>query len=544
MSRRWIPSRRWLWIPGVLVALVVLAFVAAFFIDEPLRRSMEREVNNRLQGYTAKIARLDFHPIGFSLDLESVTLHQDAHPDPPVATFPNITASVQWRALLRGALVADFRFDRPKLHVNRQHLLKEAKDDVPIDERGWQHALAAVYPLKINEFRVIDGEVMYIDTDTATAKSLSLGRPITISRLNVSAGNIRNVMSPDDVYPSTVRMDAVLFHSGRFALDGRADFMAVPHAGIDAGVALENVDLAAFSEVARRFDLAIRQGVLSAHGRAEYAPQVKIVRLGEVRLDGFDGDLVHTKASAEKQKEAAKTAGKAAEQISNQPDILVRIDRALVRGGTFGFVNKAAKDDYRVFLSNTNIDITNLSNQKDEGTSTVTLTGKFMGSGATSVNGTFRAERAGPDFDVSAKIENTDLRTMNDALRAHGRFDVVGGVFSLYSELAVKDRMVRGYVKPLFQDVDAYDRTQDRDKKAMRKLYERVVEGVSRVLQNRPRDEVATRADITGPLEHPKANTLQVVMNLIQNAFFKAILPGFERTARGGRVPREARADR
>ncbi|MBI2203520.1 MAG: hypothetical protein HYU41_06690 [Candidatus Rokubacteria bacterium] len=157
------------------MALVVLAFVAAFFIDEPLRRSMEREVNNRLQGYTAKIAGLDFHPIGFSLDLESVTLHQDAHPDPPVATFPNITASVQWRALLRGALVADFRFDRPKLHVNRQHLLTEAKDDVPIDERGWQHALAAVYPLKINEFRVIDGEVVMNLIQNAFFKAIRPG---------------------------------------------------------------------------------------------------------------------------------------------------------------------------------------------------------------------------------------------------------------------------------------------------------------------------------------------------------------------------------
>ena len=540
MSRRWIPSRRWLWIPGVLVALVALAFTAAFFMDEPLRQSMEREVNRRLNGYSAKIGRLDFHPIGFSLELENVTLHQDEHPDPPVASFPNITASVQWRALLRLALVADFRFDRPQLHVNRQHLLKEAQDDVPIDERGWQHALAAVYPLKINDFRVRDGEVTYIDTEGDAA----IGRPITISKLNVSATNIRNVISPDDVYPSTMKADAVLFDSGRFALDGRADFMAVPHPGIDAGLALENVDLAAFASVAQRFDVAIRKGVLSGHGKVEYAPQVKNVVLEEVRLAGFDGDLVHTKAGAEKQKDVAKTAGKAAEQVSNHPDVLVRIDRAVVRDGTFGFVNKAAKQAYRVFLANTNLDITNLSNQKDEGTSTVKLTGTFMGSGATSVSGSFRAERAGPDFDLSTKIENTDLKTMNDALRAHGRFDVVGGVFSFYSELAVKDRRVRGYVKPLFQDVDAYDKTQDRDKKAMRKLYERVVEGVSRVLQNRPRSEVATRADITGPLEDPKANTIQAVVNLIQNAFFKAILPGFERTASGARPPRSARADR
>ena len=53
------------------------------------------------------------------------------------------------------------------------------------------------------------------------------------------------------------------------------------------------------------------------------------------------------------------------------------------------------------------------------------------------------------------------------------------------------------------------------------------------VLENFPRDEVATQADIGGPLDNPQASTWQVVVTLIQNAFFKAILPGFERE-RGG----------
>ena len=71
----------------------------------------------------------------------------------------------------------------------------------------------------------------------------------------------------------------------------------------------------------------------------------------------------------------------------------------------------------------------------------------------------------------------------------------------------MKDRYVRGYVKPLFSDLDVYDKRQDKEKGAVRKLYERAVEGVSKLLENRPRDEVATRADIAGPLENPQAST-------------------------------------
>jgi hypothetical protein len=81
---------------------------------------------------------------------------------------------------------------------------------------------------------------------------------------------------------------------------------------------------------------------------------------------------------------------------------------------------------------------------------------------------------------------------MNDMLRAHGKFDVVAGVFSFYSELSVKNANISGWVKPLFKDVQAYDATQDRDKSGVKKLYE-VVTGVAKVMKNVPRKEVATQ---------------------------------------------------
>jgi hypothetical protein len=43
-----------------------------------------------------------------------------------------------------------------------------------------------------------------------------------------------------------------------------------------------------------------------------------------------------------------------------------------------------------------------------------------------------------------------------------------------------------------------------------------------------PRDEVATKSDMSGPVENPQANTWQIIVKLVQNAFFNAILPGFE----------------
>jgi hypothetical protein len=91
---------------------------------------------------------------------------------------------------------------------------------------------------------------------------------------------------------------------------------------------------------------------------------------------------------------------------------------------------------------------------------------------------------------------------------------------------------VEGYVKPLFQDVDVYSAGQDEDKSFGQKLKEKAVEVIGKVLQNRPRDEVATVVPISGPLENPKASTWETLIGLVRNAFFEAIVPGFER-ARG-----------
>ena len=60
-------------------------------------------------------------------------------------------------------------------------------------------------------------------------------------------------------------------------------------------------------------------------------------------------------------------------------------------------------------------------------------------------------------------------------------------------------------------------------------MYEGIIGGVSDVLENTPRNEVATKADISGPVSNPQASTWDVVVKLIQNAFFQAIHPGFEK---------------
>jgi hypothetical protein len=80
----------------------------------------------------------------------------------------------------------------------------------------------------------------------------------------------------------------------------------------------------------------------------------------------------------------------------------------------------------------------------------------------------------------------------------------------------------------LFKDLKIYSKEQDKSKSVARKMYERVVGGVAKVLKNRPRDEVATKAEVVGRIDNPKVGTVAALLRLVENAFFKAILPGFD----------------
>src|SRR5436190_9802066 len=184
------------WVGGILAFIIVIIFVLAYLIDEPLRRKVERDMNARLKGYTVRVGKLDFHPIGMSLDLEKMYLYQNAHPDPPVAYIPDLHASVHWKALLHGRLVGDFQINEPKIYLNLAHFAAEAKDPTPIKDKGWQDALYAAYPLLIDRFAVRNGDVTYADRGPF--------KPLHLTKLNFETENVRNVKSEKGVYPSPV----------------------------------------------------------------------------------------------------------------------------------------------------------------------------------------------------------------------------------------------------------------------------------------------------------------------------------------------------
>lgn len=516
---------------GAVLAFLVLVAGAAFFADAPLRRTLERRMNANLKGYTASLGHAHLNPFGLALTLRDVSVSQNANPDPPVLVLPRLKASVHWKELLTLHLVADFLFERPRLNVNRPQLEREANDHVSVKERGWQAALESIYPLKINLLRVEDADVTYVDAASSP--------PLRIQHLDLRATNIRNLHYKDRVYPSPVEATGVILETGRGTLKGHANFLADPTPGVHALFTLTDVPLTPFRSLVARSNLSVRNGVVSTSGELEIAPGIEFLKIQELAVRKVTIDYLHSAETSGAEKARAETVKGAVARAGKSPETDVRIEKLTVSESVLGFVNRARSPAYRVFLSDAAITATNLSNGLRNGPATVRVTGLFMGTGPAEAHATFRPAPAA-DFDLSVAIRDTEMKGMNELLRAYGKFDVAAGLFSFFCELHVRNGAVDGYVKPLFRGMKVYDARKDAEKSAFRKLYEKLVGGVAKLLENRERAEVATETRVAGPIDSPKTSTLQIVVRLVENAFFRAILPGFDAELAASKPRREA----
>lgn len=499
---------------GVLAILVLVGLVP----NEPVRRSIEGKMNRSLEGYTARVGQARFQPLSFSLTLENVVIRQTAHPEPAILVVPTLHASVHWRELFFLRVVADFRIDRPRGYVNLPQLREEIADEVPVKDKGWEQAVEGIYPLKINLFRLLDGELTYID-DPA--------RPLKLTHVDLRATNIRNIHSRERTYPSPIEASAVVFGAGKADLKGNADFLAEPHAGVRGQFHLTGIPLDYFKPVVKHWNAVVSGGTLTAAGEIEFAARVRRLSLPEITVERAKiGYVREPPAAAEKG--IVPTANRKATDGSG-PRWDLRLDRFRVADTELELTDRTRNPSYRLFVTRVSADVDGLATEPPGHTAQARAHGKFMDAGDVAVAATFQPKARSADLNIKVEVSGTPMPKLNDLFRAYGKFDVYAGEFSLYSELRVHEGYMRGYVKPIFKDVEIYDKRQDAQKPFLKKVYEGVVDAASKLLKNPRHDQVATSTTVEGPVGNAKSSTWEVLGGLLENAFIKAILPGFDR---------------
>ena len=112
------------------------------------------------------------------------------------------------------------------------------------------------------------------------------------------AQDIRNIRSDPGDYPSPLHVEALVFDRGRLVVDGHADFLAEPYAGVKGNVEMAEIELDYFRPMLERSNIVVTRGTFGGKGLIEYAPKFTYVDLQELRLDGLHAEYLYHKPTA------------------------------------------------------------------------------------------------------------------------------------------------------------------------------------------------------------------------------------------------------
>lgn len=514
--------RRWIIVSVILGVSILAVFIITFLINEPVRKYAEREATERLPDYEITIGKVGLQPFRLGIDLQNVVVRLRGNPEPPLAEIPDVKAKVRILPLLARTIDLNFQIEGPHLAATSQQVdtVLQKKEEVKQAAVAWQDTLREMMPIRLS-LSILNGHMSY--------KSDPNVDPIELHQLDVNATNVTN-RPENEEYPSELRMRVKFSDGGRIELDTRADFLAKPRPRIDGGINVQHFQLPTLLPLTGQYNVQLRQGAIDMTGHFTYSFPTTMVSINDLLIEGAKVDYVHTAQTKEKEIKRAKKGVENVKEVHQDPSMVVKVSHGRILHSDVGFINQSTSPDYRVFLADMNLELENFSNRPEEGMGTMKLTGNFMGSGQTVATASFRPEKPNPDFNVQVRIVKTQVNALNKLLQAYGHINASQGTFAFFSNMTVKNNHIDGYVKPFLKDVEVYDPQQDRDTNLSKKLYEAVVNSVLDLLESIQTGQVATETNVSGPVKNPQASTWQILEKLVQNAFFNAILPGFEQS--------------
>lgn len=243
----------------VLVALVLVLIGVRAALPGLVTDYANRKLSG-IPGYEARIEDVDLHLWRGGYTIHGAMIEQvDRRRRIPVLSAPRIELSVEWRELLRGALVGQIEFHEPSVNVLAGPVKKEearAADDI-VDR------FRELLPVRVNRFAVVDGDLHF--RDYAADPDIDL----FLDRITLVARNLTNSARLSDTLVATVSADGQAMKSGRFELSMRLDpFATAPT--FDLAFELKALRLPELNRYLRHY-LAVeaRDGRLSLYAEAK-----------------------------------------------------------------------------------------------------------------------------------------------------------------------------------------------------------------------------------------------------------------------------------
>ncbi len=199
----------------------------------------------------------------------------------------------------------------------------------------------------------------------------------------------------------------------------------------------------------------------------------------------------------------------------------IDINHFEVHDGKVAFVQLQADPNIDLNIDNIELYADNLRNVVvREGTlpSPVHATGITFGNGNMTLEGNINLIKEIPDMDLEFALKGSNATALNDLTRHYAGIDFEKGTFELYSEVAIADGYLKGYIKPMLTDTKLIGK----DDGFIGVLWEGFVGFFKFILKNQRTDTLATKVPLEGDLNNLDAGTWPTIINIFGNAWIKA----------------------
>lgn len=212
----------------------------------------------------------------------------------------------------------------------------------------------------------------------------------------------------------------------------------------------------------------------------------------------------------------------------------ITLNEVRIDDGVLTFRNFTSKPNVNLKATELQASIRNLTNvrdQKGRRDASFEGTARLLGDARVETKATFDPFSDFDDFDFRLRATGIQLRRLNDFASAYGKFDFNAGHGDVVIEAQAEKGRLNGYIKPLLRDVDVFNWQQDvedKDKGFFRSIWEAVVGASETVLKNQPKNQFATRVELSGSVHQQNISAFEAFLQILRNGFVQAFSARYE----------------
>ncbi|UXX80300.1 DUF748 domain-containing protein [Reichenbachiella carrageenanivorans] len=240
----------------ILGLLTTILIGARLYLPTFLTRYVTQVVQG-IPGYTGGVENIDVHLVRGAYSIHG--LHIDKEERGVVQHFfesKRTDVSIQWKALFDGAIVGEIAFDQPKLNIVAK---QEKESDTPSMTPDWTKPIKELIPLQINQLRVHQGQIHYLDHYSSPKVDIYL------NQLDLHASNLSNATDQANKLPAHVTAQATSIGGGR--LDMSMDINVLKEVpDFDMDLIFEEISMPALNDFIKAYSkIDVEEGLFSLY---------------------------------------------------------------------------------------------------------------------------------------------------------------------------------------------------------------------------------------------------------------------------------------